>query len=170
MARGSNGGNIADLQFRLIGHRYHASSSLLLLQDISNIFCVCQCQYSRHSLSSLPRLSFQPFVSEIIMLVIMRSIIFLASIVSFALACGNPDTDACASVFTVSSADAATFCATYTTASVTHTTDLPAYATYCSMKPKKLSSACSCLVAQTTLQTITATSTAASGVSRLGCR
>ncbi|PMD41591.1 glycoside hydrolase family 28 protein [Hyaloscypha variabilis F] len=93
----------------------------------------------------------------------MRSIIFLASIVSFALACGNPDTDACASVFTVSSADAATFCATYTTASVTHTTDLPAYATYCSMKPKKLSSACSCLVAQTTLQTITATSTAASG-------
>ena len=99
------------------------------------------------------------------MLVMMRSLLLLATIAPLVIACDNPDTDACASVFTVSSADAATFCATYTTAAVTQTTDLPAYATYCSLKPKKLSSACSCLVAQTTLQTVTATPAATSGVS-----
>ncbi|KAE9373346.1 glycoside hydrolase family 28 protein [Stipitochalara longipes BDJ] len=92
----------------------------------------------------------------------MRSLLCFATIAPFVIACDNPDTDACASAFTVSSADAATFCATYTTASVTETTDLPAYATYCSMKPKKLSSACSCLVVQTTLQTVTATAAATS--------
>lgn len=99
-----------------------------------------------------------------IMLAIMRSLLFLAILAALVIACDNPDTDACASAFTVSSADAATFCATYTTASETQTTDLPAYATYCSMKPKKISSACSCLVAQTTLQTLTASAKATSGV------
>jgi polygalacturonase len=94
----------------------------------------------------------------------MRSLLFLATLAPIVIACDNPDNDACASVFTVSSADAATFCATYTTASEMQTTDLPAYATYCSMKPKKLSSACSCLVAATTLQTATAVAT--SGVSQ----
>src|SRR5450756_458942 len=98
------------------------------------------------------------------MLVIMRSFLFLATIAPLVIACDNPDTDACASAFTVSSADVATFCATYTTALETQTTDLPAYATYCSMKPKKLSSACSCLVAQTTLQTVTAVATSGVGV------
>jgi hypothetical protein len=99
-----------------------------------------------------------------LMLVIMRSFLFLATIAPLVIACDNPDNDACASAFTVSSADAATFCATYTTVLETETTDLPAYATYCSMKPKKLSSACSCLVAPTTLQTATAVATSGVGL------
>lgn len=86
----------------------------------------------------------------------MRSSFFLGALVPLAFACDNPETDACASALTVSSAAAATFCATYTQSSQTATTGLPAYATYCANKPKKLSSACSCLQAATTMQTVTA--------------
>jgi polygalacturonase len=73
----------------------------------------------------------------------------LAALVPAVLGCTNPDTDACASAFTASSAAALTFCATYTAASSTATTGLPAYATYCSNTPKKVSSACSCLTGAT---------------------
>jgi polygalacturonase len=75
----------------------------------------------------------------------MRFIFFLGALAPVAFACDNPDTDACASAFTASAAAAITFCKTYTTASQTTTTSLPAFATYCSDKPSKLSSACSCL-------------------------
>jgi polygalacturonase len=114
--------------------------------------------------TSFPSFSFRPLVFKFIMLVIMRSLLFLSTLVPLVIACDNPDNDACASAFTVSSADAATFCATYTAASQTQATDLPAYATYCSMKPKKLSSACSCLAAQTTLQTVTSVATSGVGL------
>jgi polygalacturonase len=86
----------------------------------------------------------------------MRSFFLLGTFLPLILACDNPDNDACASVFTASSAAAASFCKTYTTAAVTQTTALPAYASLCSYKSSKLSSACSCLVtAGTTLKTST---------------
>lgn len=88
----------------------------------------------------------------------MRSFVFLASLLPLVLACDNPENDACASIMTASSADAATFCLTYTEAANTATAGLPDFASYCSSKPKKLSSACSCLVANT-LATVAATST-----------
>jgi hypothetical protein len=92
----------------------------------------------------------------------MRSILFLAILATpFSMACDNPDSDACASVFTASSAVVETFCKTYTTTSHTATTSLPAFASYCSNKPAKLSSACSCLVPGTAVTTTT------SSVSRL---
>lgn len=61
---------------------------------------------------------------------------------------------------TASSADAAAFCLTYTQAANTATSGLPGFATACSNRPKKLSSACSCLVANT-LATVVATTAAA---------
>lgn len=75
----------------------------------------------------------------------MRSSILFGALLPIVFACDNPLNDACASAMTASSADAATFCATYTAASNTVSTGLPAYATYCSNEPKKVSSACSCL-------------------------
>ncbi|KAF4624083.1 hypothetical protein G7Y89_g14089 [Cudoniella acicularis] len=70
--------------------------------------------------------------------------------------------DACASALTVSATEATAFCATYTQASSTATTSLPDYATYCSNKPKKIPSTCSCLNVATALQPVApnATSTA----------
>jgi polygalacturonase len=80
------------------------------------------------------------------MLGIMRSSIIFGALAPFAvLACDNSANDACAAAFTASSATAAAFCATYTQSKNTATDDLPAFATACSMKYKKLSSACSCL-------------------------
>lgn len=95
----------------------------------------------------------------------MRSLLVLSTLLPLILACDNPDTDPCASVFTASSAAAASFCATYTTAKSTATTGLPAYvSSYCSTKTAKASSACSCLVTgaatattATTLKTTTST-------------
>ncbi|TGO12174.1 hypothetical protein BTUL_0093g00230 [Botrytis tulipae] len=94
----------------------------------------------------------------------MRSAIILGGLASIVLACDNPDTDACANAFTVSSAAAGPFCATYTQAASSASTGLPAFATACANKPKKLSSACSCLQVATTLATV-AKSTSAAAVS-----
>lgn len=82
----------------------------------------------------------------------MRLFILLGALAPFAFACDNPDNDTCAFTMTASAASASPFCATYTTASSTATTDLPTWATACSNKPKKLSSACSCLNVATTFQ------------------
>ncbi|KAJ8059775.1 hypothetical protein OCU04_011408 [Sclerotinia nivalis] len=84
----------------------------------------------------------------------MRFPIILGGLASIALACDNPDHDACANAFTVSAAVAGPFCATYTQSSNTATTDLPAFASACAYKPKKLSSACNCLNVATTLATV----------------
>ncbi|ESZ92089.1 endopolygalacturonase 3 [Sclerotinia borealis F-4128] len=84
----------------------------------------------------------------------MRSAILLGGLASIAFACDNPDNDACANAFTVSSAVARPFCATYTQSANTVSTGLPAFATACASKPKKLSSACSCLQVATTLATV----------------
>ncbi|TGO38492.1 hypothetical protein BHYA_0073g00010 [Botrytis hyacinthi] len=96
----------------------------------------------------------------------MRSAIILGGLASIVLACDNPDTDACAKAFTVSSAAAGPFCATYTQAANSASTGLPAFATACANKPKKLSSACSCLQVATTLATVakSTSAAAASGV------
>ena len=83
----------------------------------------------------------------------MRSSIFIGAIVPLALACDNPKNDACAYAMTASSGVAGPFCATYTTAVVTATSGLPAFASACNNAYKKLSSACSCLQVATTLQT-----------------
>ena len=99
----------------------------------------------------------------------MRSLLFLSSLLPLILACDNPSSDACASAFTASSAAAASFCKTYTTATNTATTGLPAFvSSYCSTKTAKASSACSCLVTgaatttATTLKTTTSSTTAVS--------
>ncbi|KAG4413119.1 hypothetical protein IFR04_013736 [Cadophora malorum] len=93
----------------------------------------------------------------------MRSSIFLGAILPLALACDNPKNDACAYAMTASSGVAGPFCATYTTAVVTATSGLPAFASACNNAYKKLSSACSCLQVATTLQTsVKATTTPAS--------
>ncbi|KAH8654459.1 glycosyl hydrolases family 28-domain-containing protein [Tricladium varicosporioides] len=83
----------------------------------------------------------------------MRSLFFISALAPLILACDNAKNDACAYAFTASSADAATFCATYTQGSSTATTNLPAFATACSNKPKKVSSACSCLTGGSTAPT-----------------
>ena len=77
---------------------------------------------------------------------IKRSLILGALVAPLVLACDKASTDSCASAFTASAAAAITFCETYTTATVTATTSLPAFATYCSNSSKKLSSACTCLL------------------------
>ncbi|KAH6717773.1 BcPG3, endopolygalacturonase 3 [Leptodontidium sp. MPI-SDFR-AT-0119] len=84
----------------------------------------------------------------------MRSYIFLGAILPLALACDSPQNDACASAMTASSGVAAAFCATYTAAVVETASSLPAFASACGNSSKKLSSACSCLHASTTLQTV----------------
>ena len=77
----------------------------------------------------------------------------LSTLVSLTLACDSPGSDACASVFTASSAAAAAFCKTYTTAKSTATTGLPAFvSSYCSTKTAKASSACSCFGFRAALQ------------------
>ncbi|KAH7413260.1 BcPG3, endopolygalacturonase 3 [Cadophora sp. MPI-SDFR-AT-0126] len=90
----------------------------------------------------------------------MRSSVFIGALLPLALACDSPKNDACASAMTASSGVAGPFCATYTTAVVTATSGLPAFASACGNASKKLSSACSCLSVATTMQTsIKATTT-----------
>lgn len=77
----------------------------------------------------------------------MRSFLLTAAALPVVLACSNPDTDACAGAFVSSSAAAADFCATWTTAAVTETTAVPeALGSACAYKTKKLSTACACYV------------------------
>lgn len=60
------------------------------------------------------------------------------------LGCLNVESNPCASYIKSNAAVASPFCATFTTAVVTATTALPAWATYCSKKPKLISSECAC--------------------------
>ncbi|RHZ49378.1 uncharacterized protein CDV56_100766 [Aspergillus thermomutatus] len=72
----------------------------------------------------------------------------LVPFVPLALACVDPSDSnhSCASVFSVSSAAAASFCATFTASTVTETTGVPAaLLSNCDYNTKHLSSACSCL-------------------------
>ncbi|KAI0146925.1 glycosyl hydrolases family 28-domain-containing protein [Xylariaceae sp. FL1272] len=70
------------------------------------------------------------------------------------LACDNPDTDACAAAFVSNQAAAQTFCASAASA------PQPTWASACSSKVKKLTSACECFVTATASATSTATATA----------
>lgn len=74
----------------------------------------------------------------------MRSALFL-SLLPLALGCDNPANDACAAAYTASRSAADAFCATFTTGTVTATTDLPSFASACDNNIKHLSSACSCI-------------------------
>ncbi|CAG7931584.1 unnamed protein product [Penicillium olsonii] len=74
----------------------------------------------------------------------MRSALLL-TLLPLALGCDNPANDACAAAYTASRSDAESFCATFTTGSVTATTDLPTFASACDNNIKHLSSACSCI-------------------------
>jgi len=90
----------------------------------------------------------------------MRSLLTLSTLLPLILACTNPDSDPCASAFTASSAAAASFCKTYTTAKSTATTGLPAFvSSYCSTKTAKASAACSCLVVGTGVATTSSATT-----------
>ncbi|PYH89594.1 endo-polygalacturonase D [Aspergillus ellipticus CBS 707.79] len=76
---------------------------------------------------------------------VMRSALLLP-LIPVVLGCDSPESHACASVYSVSSAAAASFCATFTASSVTETTGVPdVFLSNCDYKTKHLSSACSCL-------------------------
>ncbi|PYH83733.1 endo-polygalacturonase D [Aspergillus uvarum CBS 121591] len=105
-----------------------------------------------------------------------RSALLLALAAPLALACESPENHACASIYSVSSVAAASFCATFTASAVSETTGVPdAFLSACDYKTKHLSSACSCLgpatgaaAAATSVSTaapIVATSTTAAAAS-----
>ncbi|KAI2892925.1 CAZyme family GH28 [Aspergillus niger] len=76
----------------------------------------------------------------------MKRSALLASFLPLALGCDSAETHSCASAFSVSSAAAASFCATFTASTVTATTGVPdVFLSNCDYKTKHLSSACSCL-------------------------
>ena len=63
------------------------------------------------------------------------------------LACENPDSHPCASIFTASTALVTSFCATYTASDITATTAIPsAINSACSSKSLTISEACTCFV------------------------
>jgi len=67
------------------------------------------------------------------------------------LACENPDTHPCASIFTASTALVTSFCATYTASDITATTAIPsAINSACSSKSLTISEACTCFVTPAT--------------------
>lgn len=75
----------------------------------------------------------------------MRALFALGALATRGFACTNPDTDSCASVFSVNLASASAFCETFTAATVTATTALPSlFASACSYKTSKLSAECTC--------------------------
>jgi hypothetical protein len=70
------------------------------------------------------------------------------------LACENPDSHPCASVFTASTALVSSFCATYTASDVTATTAIPsAINSACSSKSLTISEQCTCFVTGATATT-----------------
>ncbi|KAH8682625.1 glycosyl hydrolases family 28-domain-containing protein [Xylariales sp. PMI_506] len=94
----------------------------------------------------------------------MHSSILLLSAAALpaVLACSNPDTDACAGAFVTSSAEAASFCATYTAGTSTATSAIASpFASVCGYKSKKASSACSCYVTGAGTTAATTATTAA---------
>ncbi|KAF7591359.1 hypothetical protein BBP40_001637 [Aspergillus hancockii] len=95
----------------------------------------------------------------------MKRSALVLSLLPFALGCDNPDTagHACASIYSVSSVAAASFCATFTASSATATTGVPAaFLSNCEYKTEHLSSACSCL--GTATAPVVATSSSVSSV------
>ncbi|KAL4865834.1 hypothetical protein BDV12DRAFT_145261 [Aspergillus spectabilis] len=93
----------------------------------------------------------------------MKRCALLLPFVSLALGCNNPNdaSHSCASIYSVSSVAAASFCATFTASTVTETTGVPdALLSNCDYKVKHLSSACSCLPPATATAIATSTSTA----------
>lgn len=89
----------------------------------------------------------------------------LVALLPIVLACTDPDSDPCASFMTASKATASAFCKTFTTASVTATAGLPAWASNCSNKPSAISKECTCafsagVTATTTSSAATTTTTA----------
>ncbi|KAL3455385.1 putative polygalacturonase [Aspergillus heterothallicus] len=97
----------------------------------------------------------------------MKRCALLLPFVSLALGCNNPNDPAhsCASIYSVSSVAAASFCATFTASTVTETTGVPdALLSNCDYKVKHLSSACSCIDTAPATATATTTATATSSV------
>ena len=78
----------------------------------------------------------------------MKRCALLTPLLPLALACNNPNDPAhsCASMYSVSSVEAASFCATFTASVASEPTGVPdAFLSACDSKIKHLSSACSCL-------------------------
>jgi polygalacturonase len=83
----------------------------------------------------------------------MRSFTLLAVALPLlaVLACENPETHSCASVFTASTALVTSFCATYTASNIAATKSIPsAINSACSGKSLTISEACTCFVTPTT--------------------
>lgn len=95
----------------------------------------------------------------------MRCLLFFA-LLPAVLACTNPDSDPCASFMTASSATASAFCKTFTQSTVTATTGLPSWATYCSSKPSAISKECTCAFSAAAATTTSTTSKASTSTSK----
>lgn len=94
----------------------------------------------------------------------MRVFAAIGALLPLAIACDSASHDACAAAFSASSAEAVTFCATYTE-STNSATAPAAFASACSSKANKLSSACSCIAGSaTSAVAASATATSASNV------
>jgi polygalacturonase len=84
----------------------------------------------------------------------------VALLLPVVLACENPDTHPCASVFTASTSLVTSFCATYTASDITATTAIPsAINSACSSKSLTISEACTCFVTPATTTTAATVST-----------
>jgi hypothetical protein len=83
----------------------------------------------------------------------------LLSLLPAALACLDPDSNACAGYISKNQAAVSGFCATFTQSKVTATTGLPAWATNCSNKPSQISKECSCYFTAGAAPTSTAKAT-----------
>lgn len=133
---------------------YHQLHSLYLRRSPTHIdshFLV-----SNHSNYSMPIFSVLRKAYSTIM---MRSFapLAVALLLPAVLACENPDTHSCASIFTASTALVTSFCATYTASDITATTPpaIPsAISSACSGLYKTISEACTCFVTPRTAATV----------------
>ncbi|KUJ06908.1 uncharacterized protein LY89DRAFT_692256 [Mollisia scopiformis] len=82
----------------------------------------------------------------------------VAVLLPIVLACENPDTHSCASIFSASTALVSSFCATYTASAITATAAIPSdINSACSGKTTSISEACSCFVTSETAVALVAT-------------
>ena len=126
-------------------HLLYLLSTSSLVQSLLHFF---HPNYSAYLLSVLSKIqstimvhSFTPFA--------------VALLLPTVLACENPDTHPCASVFTASTALVTSFCATYTASVITATTAIPSVInSACSSKSLTISEACTCFVTPATAATV----------------
>ena len=125
----------------------HARPCSNLFSPISSPSCfVCTFYVLSKTRSTIMMLSF--------------TLLAVALLLMAVLACENPATHSCASVFTASTALVTSFCATYTASNIAATNAIPsAIYSACSGKSQTISAACTCFVTPTTTPISAAVST-----------